>query len=245
MYNRPRCETGVVELDREMNGGIPVGNTVLLSGASGIGKTSLCMHFLFNGAQHDEKGIYFSTVESLPKTRKHLKKYKFFDEQLIDEGKVSILDLWIISERLGLHTEKYTAEQADMLLDVLTEIIRDLGVKRLVVDSVTSLCHRLETTEMIRNFILKLNASLALVDCTSLLTAEIPPGVFQYSSYEIEEFLADGIIFFEDYKRKGELIRTLQLIKMRGTPHSRTKYAMNLSSFRGIELSPLLKSQKK
>ena len=45
-------------------------------------------------------------------------------------------------------------------------------------------------------------------------------------------------------ERKGDLIRTLQVIKMRGTPHSRTKFSMNISSQRGIELMPLLKSSE-
>ncbi len=40
-----------------------------------------------------------------------------------------------------------------------------------------------------------------------------------------------------------DLIRTLQIVKMRGTAHSRTKSAMSISSKNGIELAPLLKSR--
>ncbi len=52
------------------------------------------------------------------------------------------------------------------------------------------------------------------------------------------------IIMMGDIERKGDLIRTLQIIKMRGTTHSRTKFAMNISSKNGIELAPLLKSRE-
>ena len=66
--------------------------------------------------------------------------------------------------------------------------------------------------------------------------------VYQFSQYEIEEFIADGIIFLGDFERKGDLIRTLQMVKMRGTSHGRTKFVLNMSSENGIELAPMLKS---
>jgi circadian clock protein KaiC len=97
---------------------------------------------------------------------------------------------------------------------------------------------------MIRDFIFKLGSSLAAMNCTTILTSEVPPQVFQYSQYGIEEFIADGIIFLGDVDRKGDLIRTLQIVKMRGTPHSRTRYAMSISAKNGVELAPLLKSRE-
>src|SRR4030042_1844658 len=153
---------------------------------------------------------------------------------------VNLIDLRIISERLGLDTEKYTVEDASALLDILRDIADELNVKRLVIDSITALCYRLQTPEMIRDFIFKLGSSLASMSCTTLLTSEIPPRKFQYSQYGIEEFISDGIIFLGDVERRGDLIRTLQIVKMRGTAHSRTKFALNISTEPGIELMPLL-----
>ncbi|NQT23956.1 hypothetical protein HQ585_01240, partial [candidate division KSB1 bacterium] len=80
--------------------------------------------------------------------------------------------------------------------------------------------------------------------CTTLLTSEVPPQTYKFSQYEIEEFISDGIVFVGDIYRKGDLIRTLQVVKMRGTAHSRTKFSMNISAERGIELMPLLKSSE-
>ena len=242
MQQRPRCQTGIEELDRQMYGGIPVGHTFLITGSAGTGKTTLAMEYLFNGARKGEKGIFFTTIESLPKIKKHLNNYEFFDEKLIDEGKISIIDTWMISDRLGLDSESYSIEDAYLLFDVLTSIAKELGAKRLVIDSITALCYRLQTNEMIRDFIFKLSTSLAAINCTTALTSEIPPLSFTYSRYDIEEFISDGIIFLGDFERRGDLIRTLQVIKMRGILHNRMKMAMNLSSQRGVELSPLLKS---
>ena len=97
---------------------------------------------------------------------------------------------------------------------------------------------------MIRDFIFKLGSSLAAMKCTTLLTSEVPPMTFQYSQYGIEEFISDGIMFLGDLERKGDLIRTFQIVKMRGAAHSRTKSAMSISSNNGVELAPLLKSKE-
>jgi circadian clock protein KaiC len=238
------CNTGIEELDIQMGGGIPVGSTVLMVGSSGSGKTTLCMQFLINGARKGERGVFFTITEPLFKLTKNMEGFSFYDKKLIESGMVNLIDLRIISERLGLDTEKYTVEDAAALLDVLKDIADELNVKRLVIDSITALCYRLQTKEMIRDFIFKLGSSLAAMKCTTFLTSEVPPRVFQYSQYGIEEFIADGIIFLGDVERKGDLIRTFQMIKMRGMAHSRTKFAMSISSKNGVELTPLLKSRE-
>ena len=242
MKDKPKCKTGIEGLDSELNGGIPIGNTILMCGCSGVGKTTICMQFLFNGVKIDEKGVFFTSSEPVFKLKKHQSGFDFFDEKLIQSGDLSVIDLWSISDRLGLNTEHYSYEEANILFEVIRDITKELNAKRLIIDSITSICYRLQTREAIRDFLFKLGTSLTAMLCTTFLTSEIPPMTYQYSQYEIEEFIADGIIFLGDIERKGDLIRTLQIIKMRGTPHGRSKYVLNMSSVNGIELAPMLKS---
>ena len=242
MKDRPRCKTGIDGLDSELNGGIPMGNTILMCGGSGVGKTTICMQFLFNGARMDEKGVFFTTSEPIFKLKKHQSGFAFFDEKLIKSGKLSVIDIWNISDRLGLNPERYTVDEANILFEVIRDITKELNAKRLIIDSITELCYRLQSEEMIRDFIFKLGSSLAAMRCTTFLTSEVPPKKFQYSQYGIEEFISDGIIFMGDIERKGDLIRTLQIVKMRGTSHGRTKFMMNMSPEKGVELTSMLRS---
>jgi len=236
------CKTGIEELDHLLGGGIPSGNTVLLVGSSGTGKTTLSMQFLMNGARIGDRGVFFTITEPLFKLTKNMSRFKFYDRKLIEKGMVNIIDLRIISDRLGLDAEKYSVEDATALLDVLKDIADELQARRLVIDSITALCYRLQSKELIRDFIFKLGSSLAAMKCTTILTSEVPPSEVKYSQYGIEEFIADGIIYMGDIDRRGDLIRTLQVIKMRGTIHSRSKAAVILSPDYGVEIMPLLKS---
>ena len=102
------CKTGIEELDIQLGGGIPMGNTVLTVGPSGSGKTTLCMQFLVNGAKMGERGVFFTITEPLFKLTKNMEGFDFYDKKLIESGMVNLIDLRIISERLGLDTEKYT-----------------------------------------------------------------------------------------------------------------------------------------
>jgi len=237
-----RCKTGIEVLDDDLGGGFPRGNIILVSGGPGVGKTTFSMQFLINGVKLDEKGVFFTATEPLSKLKEHQRVFNYYNEDLIKSGDISIVDLWNISNKLGLSPESYSFEEANILFEVIRDISKELGAKRLIVDSITSLCYRLQTREMIRDFIFKLGGSLSVLGCTTIMTSEIPPMVFQYSLYEIEEFIADGILYLGDIERSGDLIRTFQIIKMRGTSHGRAKYALNISTENGIELSPMFKS---
>ena len=56
----------------------------------------------------------------------------------------------------------------------------------------------------------------------------------------VEEAICDGIIVLGDIERMGHLLRFLQVVKMRGTSHSRAKHAIELTPL-GVMLTPMLK----
>lgn len=237
---RDRCVTGIDALDNILDGGVPRGNTVLVTGSVGTGKTTLCMEFLVHGALEGENCLFISVTEDCDKLMDNIIPYEFFDDKLIKQGRLVFVDMPVIYAQLGLEELEFEMEEVDVLIDALSDIVSELQTKRLVIDSITSVCYRLRTQEKIREFILKLGAVLSEKGCTSLLVSEISPAEERYSLFGVEEAIADGIIFMGNLERRGDLLRTLQVVKMRGTMHSRAKYVLDLTHC-GVLLVPLLK----
>ena len=237
---RERCVTGLEGLDTILYGGIPRSNTILLTGSCGTGKTSLALEFLIHGAMKGENSLFISVTENSEKLLSNIIPYKFFDRSLIKSGKLVFVDLPVMYERLGMTKPELSMEEIDLLVTGITSLAEELGTKRVVVDSITSVCYKLKTSEKIRDFILKLGKSLSDLNCTSILVGEVSADSTSYSSFGVEEAISDGIILMANMERRGDLLRTLQVIKMRGTMHSRAKYVLDLTPV-GVLLVPLLK----
>ena len=232
--------TGVDGLDTILYGGIPRSNTVLLTGSCGTGKTSLALEFLMHGAVKGENSLFVSVTENSDKLLQNIIPYKFFDRSLVKSGKLVFIDMPIMYERLGLTKAELSMEEIELLVNSLASLAKELQTKRLVVDSITSVCYKLKTSEKIRDFILKLSKALSDLGCTSILVGEVTADSSSYSTFGVEEAIADGIILMANMERRGDLLRTLQVIKMRGTMHSRAKYVLDLTPV-GVLLVPLLK----
>ncbi len=238
---RERCVTGIDGLDTILNGGIPRGNSVLITGSCGTGKTTMSLEFLVHGALAGEKCLFVSVTESSLKMLNNVVPYDFFEERLIDEGLLSFVDMPDIYEEMDiLHKSEFSFDEINGVVKRLDDIVAEKGIKRLVIDSITSVCFQLKTQEKIRDFILNLMKTLSARGCTSLLVSEISPEAERYSLYGVEEAIADGIILMGNLERQGDLLRTLQVVKMRGTEHSRAKYVLDLTPV-GVLLVPLLK----
>ena len=236
-----RCRTGIEGLDNILNGGVPRGNQILITGSCGTGKTTLCLEFLMHGALDGENCLYLSVTEPSSKLIKNLRHYEFFNEKLIDEGKLVFIDMPALYDRLGLQKSEFSFEEIDLLVHAIGSIVRELNIKRLVIDSITSVCFQLKTEEKIREFVLRVGKNLSDFGCTSFLVSELMAGQKdRYSMYGVEEAVADGIVLLGNLERRGDLLRTLQVIKMRATTHSRAKYVLDLTHI-GILVVPLLK----
>jgi len=223
--------TGIRELDRLLGGGFPKGSIVLLSGSSGSGKTIFSFQWLFEGIKNNENCLYITLTEPLFKSLKNLEIMNFYNRKAIEQEKLKILDIRGIYDKMEFNQEK--------ILSYIEEQVKQTNVKRLCIDSITAIAYNLDDKAQIRKFIFELGKILATLGCTTVVTSEVADPN-RYSVYEVEEFISDAILRFDQVKISDELQRTMQIIKVRGTKYEAEDLHFRISN-EGIIVFPKLK----
>ena len=184
----------------------------------------------------------FHSNRTSVKLLENIRQYSFFDVSLVDTGLINVFDMDVLYHWLGLDKTSFDLDDVHALIKAITDIVNTIGVTRLVIDSVTTLCYKIKSEQLIRDFLFTLGKKLATLGCTTILISEITSSMenAHWSSFGVEEAIADGIMVMGDVERMGHLLRFLQVVKMRGTPHSRAKHAVELTQL-GVMLTPMLK----
>ncbi|MDZ4830833.1 MAG: ATPase domain-containing protein [Phycisphaerae bacterium] len=206
-----RLSTGVVELDEMLSGGIPSGNSLLISGPSGGGKSILAAHFLAEGLRIDEAGVA-AVFEERP------------DEYVARAGK---LGLNLAAGRKRGALEVIYLRPLDLSVDeTVHEIVAAVertGAKRLVIDSLAgfemALAPAFRTD--FRESLYRMIVALTRLGVTIISTVEVEEDFTSLglSNFTIS-FLADDIIRLRYVSLDGQLRRMLMVVKMRGGKHS-------------------------
>jgi KaiC/GvpD/RAD55 family RecA-like ATPase len=220
-----RVNTCIEGLDEILRGGYPAGTNILVSGASGTGKTIFCAQFLYKGIRDfDETGV-FVTLEARPEDlRTEMESLGWDMRSFEDQGQLVILDA--ASSCSSMTTgEKFAMPRAfdvGLLITEIYKIVQKIKAKRLVLDSLPSLGLHVTDTGQIRNIIYRLSSLLLEIGVTSLLTTESVESNM-ISRYGVEEFVCRGVIMLDLEERGNDLKRTLRIRKMRGTKHTMRK----------------------
>lgn len=235
-----RCRTGIEGLDNILSGGIPRGNAVLVAGNVGTGKTTLSLEFLVRGAEAGEKGLFLSVTEASARLIQNLSTFEFFRPELVQTRQLVFVDMPLLYQKLGLHPDELTSDDIDVLVRNLAGLAKEVGAKRVVVDSLTSVLYRIQLPERVREFVLKLSRALHALGSTTLFVSELGGTTGPLAGHGVEEAIVDGVILLGNTRRQGDILRVLQVVKMRGTAHSRAQYVIELSPI-GLLMAPHLK----
>jgi len=220
-----RIPSGIPGLDELIENGLPKKRSFLVSGATGAGKTIFSMQYLYQGAYlYGEPGIYVTLDERPDLIREDMFKFGWDIKRMEDEKKVVVLDATVT--RLGIDSgekESYSEQNFDFK-QLLLEIIRcakEIGAKRVVIDSVATLGILFKDPEQIREAILEMIYVFSKLGLTAILVSELDLNTGKYSKYGVEEYVSDGV-FILKYLDTGiqGINRTLLIRKMRGTKHS-------------------------
>jgi len=232
-----RTKTGIPGFDKLTEGGLPTGSNILLSGSPSTGKTIFGLQYLYQGAKDfDEPGLYISYEESQENLIRTAEKLGFNIRKLMDQKKIILKTFQ--KEPLVLQT---------LIADIKRQV-KGYNIKRIVIDSLTTLLFR-KTDEELNNknqmennkrFVSNLILDLSQIqETTKILISEVEgDDERRLASESVSPFLCDGIIFIKYRTMGGINSRELVIRKMRLTNHATGFHPLQITK-RGILIKEL------
>jgi circadian clock protein KaiC len=220
-----RLRTGIEGLDRMLNGGFMRGDTVLLAGSAGTGKSTIGLQYLIQGTEQGESGIYL-TFEELP------------DQLYRDANNFG----WDLRKFEAENKLRVICTSPDVIMTpegveaVLELPIKQMNARRIVIDSLTHF-RMFIGSDNIRMQTYKLAMYLKTKKVSSILIWEATQSLG--ASFSISEegisFLSDCIVLLKMIEIESALRRGLVVMKMRGSEHDKKLREYDITS-KGISV---------
>jgi circadian clock protein KaiC len=203
-----RITSGIAELDAMCGGGFYRDSVVLVSGATGTGKTLTATQFLA-ALGEQERGLLFAFEESRDQLYRNALGWGVDFPALESNGR-----LRIVSEYPEI------AALEDHLLRIKKHI-EEFQPTRVAVDSLSAL-ERISTLRTFREFVLALTSYLKDKQIAGVFTSTTPSllGGSTVTEAHISS-VTDSIILLRYVEVFGEMRRGVTVLKMRGSQHDR------------------------
>jgi KaiC/GvpD/RAD55 family RecA-like ATPase len=225
-----RESIGIKEINEMVQGGLPRGSIIGLSGPPGVGKSIFSLHFLLEGARKGQKSVYINLEEPRSNIDNMINEFDFAEEFLeFEEKGLIVVKCYSYPEYEKIH------------MDLIQKIKEDDRIKRLVIDSFNCFfssidnAHSIPVEINVRKLINSSFYQLRQRDLTVLLVLE------KYDNYRVSfdyniPYLLDGIIKL-DFLDLGVIERRIFIPKMRWTQQYKESKSYDIGK-NGIEMFP-------
>jgi circadian clock protein KaiC len=202
-----RMSSGVAGMDELMGGGIPIGDTSLILGPPGAGKTIGSLNFIAEGLASNERCLYITFQDTA--------------DQLVGMGRAFGWDFQAARDQGQLTISHVPMGSLD--LDVVGTVVREHlaggDVTRLVIDSLAEMVFAGRESERFPAYLRSLagliraaGASLLVTsETTSLGPAKEPLGGLM--------FLFHNVIQLRYLEHRSHVSRAMNIVKMRNSEH--------------------------
>jgi circadian clock protein KaiC len=234
-----RVKTGIPGLDELIEGGFPRGDTILIAGRAGTGKSIMAIQFLYNGAtEYDEPGVLVTLEESPISIKRNMMRFGMDLEALVKKKKLAIVDLSPSKEVTPMKIGEYPSFDLSGLEAIILNHVKKLGAKRVVIDTLAILAYKFRSRDILREEFFKLAANITRAGTTLILTSEIPAQHDGLGVFDIEAFLASGVIvLYNEMISETSRSRSIEILKLRGSKHSSRIHSMRITD-EGIRVWP-------
>lgn len=194
---------GIPAIDTMLNGGIEAGTISLLTGPSGVGKSTLASLFVAEAARNDRRAVVYLFEEEIQTFHRRCKSLGIALEEAFQDNRVSLEQV---------EPMRYLADE--FALKVRRQVEEE-GIELVVIDSTAGFELTLEG-EDIRKRLHTMAKTLSRLGVTVVLVNEVESlmGEFKVSEKGIS-YLADNVIFMRYLETGGELRKAMGVLKKR------------------------------
>jgi circadian clock protein KaiC len=223
-----RVTSGVPELDAMCGGGFFRDSIVLVSGATGTGKTLLVTQFMAGGCAAGERCLLFAFEESKDQLFRNAAAWGYDFASLEASGRLKVVNRY-----------PHAMAMEDHLVE-MQQTIAEFQPNRVAVDSLSAL-ERVSSLRSFREFVISLTSFLKLKETTGLFTSTTASLLGGGSVTEKHiSTLTDSIILLRYLELDGEMLRSIVVLKMRGSHHDSTLRAYTIDD-RGMHVGDRLR----
>lgn len=215
-------KTGVPGLDHVLKGGLRRNSNILVTGAPGTGKTLLALEFIYYGAKDcNENGIFITTEENLEVLHSSGKNLGMDIQSMVDKGRMFVIQKPIATLKGGITSVKG-----------LLDSIKKYNIKRVALDSLIFfeyLYPRFDGNKMeYRRQVLMFMQQMKKAGVTFLVVSERAVTDFDRLTYDMMDFVFEGIILLSRIRKGSYFERVLTVAKIRGQDHSLDVYPVTI-----------------
>jgi circadian clock protein KaiC len=204
-----RISSGSTELDEMCGGGFFRDSIILVSGATGTGKTLTVTQFLQGGARNGERCLLLAFEESRDQLFRNASGWGFDFEQLERDGLLKVVCDY--PEVSGLEDWLITVQAA----------VEEFKPNRVALDSLSAL-ERVGSIKAFREFVIGVTSFIKQKEIIGLFTSTTPMLMGGSSITETHiSTLTDSIILLRYVEMFGEMKRGVTVLKMRGSIHDK------------------------
>ena len=204
-----RVTSGNAELDAICGGGFFRDSIVLVSGATGTGKTLMTTEFVAGGVRTGERSLYLAFEESREQLYRNALGWGMDFDRLEEEG------------LLRVHAQYPESTVLEDHLIRIKSLIEEFQPHRVAVDSLSAL-ERVASPRSFREFIIGLTSYIKMKEIAGLFTATSDTLLGGSSVTEGHiSTITDSIILLRYVELFGEMRRGLTVLKMRGSKHDK------------------------
>ena len=219
-------------------GGIERGNSILVSGGCGTGKTTFTLQSCYYGAMAGENVAYITLEEEPHKILRHMKDNYGWDFSQFDNFIMKKVDPFSLSRSVEAELASQRGKLLIKVKGILDVLPEDFIPDRVVVDSLSALSSAFEARSMeYRIYLRHLFQKLEKYNSINLILGETEQEPNLYSRTGVEEFLVDGVFVLYNIRKGIVRQRALEILKLRCSNHVKKLVPYQITN-NGIELFP-------